>query len=241
MCTVTWFHDQAGSYELLCNRDEKLTRGPALGPWTQERDGVRFVAPMDADARGTWIGVNELGVAVALLNGGPGSGAARTSRGLLVTELLSAASQAEACERVRRGDLERFAPFTLVIFEPARRPVAVAWNGAALAAAGEPDVPLVSSSFDPEGVRRAREHEFARIRGAAPEGAGGSAVLTAFHGSHGAGPSAYSPCMHRVDARTVSFTHVRVGASRATMLYSPGAPCQGLAMERTTLKCRTWF
>ena len=31
MCTISWIHDKDG-YQLLCNRDEKLTRKSALEP-----------------------------------------------------------------------------------------------------------------------------------------------------------------------------------------------------------------
>ena len=61
MCTVSWLHEPGG-YHLLCNRDEKRTRGAALGPRIQKSAGVRFVAPADADFGGTWIAVNEFGV-----------------------------------------------------------------------------------------------------------------------------------------------------------------------------------
>jgi len=46
MCTVSWIHDSDG-YEVLCNRDEKLTRQPALPPQIRERDGIRYLAPVD--------------------------------------------------------------------------------------------------------------------------------------------------------------------------------------------------
>jgi hypothetical protein len=49
----------------------------------------------------------------------------------------------------------------------------------------------------------------------------------AYHESHvpERGPS--SPCMHRPDARTVSFTCVRVDSHDVRMSYAPHPPCQG--------------
>ena len=36
---------------------------------------------------------------------------------------------------------------------------------------------------------------------------------------------AYSTCMHREEAATVSYTEVRVSLHKATMRYTPTAPC----------------
>ena len=46
MCTVSWIHDKDG-YQLLCNRDEKLTRKPALEP----RLAVRKRYPVSCSRR----------------------------------------------------------------------------------------------------------------------------------------------------------------------------------------------
>ena len=48
MCTVTWLRERGG-YTLLCNRDESLSRKPALAPAVKEHRGVRFIAPEDGD------------------------------------------------------------------------------------------------------------------------------------------------------------------------------------------------
>ena len=72
MCTVTWIYEPGG-YHLLCNRDEKKDRAPALAPRIHQRGWVRFIAPVDAQFGGSWIAVNEFGVSVCLLNGARGS------------------------------------------------------------------------------------------------------------------------------------------------------------------------
>ncbi|PWT90672.1 MAG: hypothetical protein C5B56_05030, partial [Proteobacteria bacterium] len=68
MCTVSWVHQPDG-YHLLCNRDEKRTRGVASGPRLQRCGGVNYLAPMDPDFGGTWIATNEFGISLCLLNG----------------------------------------------------------------------------------------------------------------------------------------------------------------------------
>ena len=108
MCTLTWLRSGEG-YELFFNRDEARTRLPALPPRVQRRDGVEFLSPLDADAGGTWLGVNAYGLTVGLLNGradAPAPAAPR-SRGLLVLDLLDAARSADVERRLQAADLSR--------------------------------------------------------------------------------------------------------------------------------------
>ncbi len=238
MCTVSWIHDGAG-YELFCNRDEKRSRAAAIAPRLACRDGVRYAAPVDGDFGGTWISVNEFGVTLCLLNGPGHRTDARVSRGLLVAGLLTAASLAEVERRVDGADLPAFLPFTLAVLERGGPPAVLVWDGKAVVRSSEPPMPLVSSSFDREGVEQSRRKEFRHKVDAA--GKLDAGVLSGFHESHGLGPSAYSPCMHRADAATVSFTRVRVTAGEATMLYTPAAPCRRLTTEKVVIPCRSSF
>jgi len=229
VCTVSWIHEEDG-YQLLCNRDEKRIRAQAFGPEILTREGVRFVAPTDRTAGGTWIGANEHGITACLLNGPLKSrdsvGRTYKSRGLLLPELLSAPSMAEARERVWNFDLSPIAPFSLAILEPDQHTTVIEWDGLdkVILPYGEPYMPLVSSSFEPEIVESRRREEFLRRRDAA--GRLDATVLYTFHASHGKSPNAYSPCMHRSDAETVSFSWVKVTEAEIEFFYSPGAPCQ---------------
>jgi Transport and Golgi organisation 2 len=217
MCTVTWLHDDDG-YQLFCNRDEKLSRAPALPPRMHERNGVRYVAPVDGNFGGAWIGANEFGVSICLLNGVTRGGGVR-SRGLLLPELLSAASVADVQSRVEDMDLLPYSPFTLAVLEPGQHTSVIEWDGLekVIVPAGDRYLPLVSSSFDPEGVRRRRCEEFARRLDAA--GRLDASVLFAFHASRGRQADAYSTWMHRSDARTVSFSWIRVNGAAVEFLY----------------------
>jgi hypothetical protein len=221
MCTVTWVHEEGG-YRLLSNRDERRGRRAALPPSVRERDGVQFAAPVDGDFGGTWIGVNERGVSLCLLNGAGGCGV--RSRGLLVADLVSARSLAEAAERFRRLDLSLYAPFTLLVLAPGRDTV-LEWSGRARGEGRVPP-PLASSSLDLAGVRERRRAEFRAHTG----------PLESFHASHADGPSAYSPCMHRADAETVSLTRVRVTQWQVELFYTPAAPCRGVPGQTVFLR-----
>src|SRR5712691_4013290 len=134
MCTISWIHDTDG-YQLLCNRDEKLTRRLALGPRMAVRNGTRFLAPVDGDFGGTWIGTNEFLVSVCLLNGANVTGsvspsaAPRRSRGLLLLDLIPLPSVAAICDGIKGTDLSAFAPFTLAALEPGHPAAVLEWDG----------------------------------------------------------------------------------------------------------------
>ena len=68
MCTVTWRRSE-DRLDLLFNRDELRTRGRAIPPTiSQNSEGPVVISPTDSDAGGTWLGSNELGLTLCLLN-----------------------------------------------------------------------------------------------------------------------------------------------------------------------------
>ena len=183
--------------------------------------------------------MNQYGVSFCLLNGqchekrqrGPNY----VSRGLVLSKLLAARSLSEACERAWSIDLSRYAPFTLLILEAGQHASAVEWNGQdkAIIPYADAYMPLTSSAVDPEGVRLRRQKEFQSSH-KSPESLN-SRMLLNFHRSHGAGADAYSTCMHRADAETVSFSWVKVMHSEAKFFYSLAAPCRRAPGETRTL------
>lgn len=231
MCTVSWLC-QDDRYELFCNRDERKTRPVARGPEVTQSGQVRFIAPHDY-AGGSWIAVNQHGVSLCLLNG-PGLPSEKLdgptkSRGHIVMECATARCVAEACDRVREASLFDFPPFRLVLLERGRFPTVVTWNGMSTFIAPGCGVLLASSSVDDAGAQRAREREFYRLTRSS-FGPSAEAHL-AFHRSHGARASAYTPCMHRSDAETVSFTRIQVTHSEVLVHYSPGPPCRHVTAD----------
>jgi hypothetical protein len=222
MCTATWLVKDGG-YELFFNRDESVRRLEARPPAIQDVEGVRCLFPVDGDAGGTWLGVNEFGRTLGLLNGGERADPrAAPSRGWLVLDCLPARSAAELGERLDAAGLERFARFTLVSFGPGEEPLAFVWDGETLARASAVQ-PLCSSSLDRERARaeRARAFQDALAR----RGALDAALLEEFHKSHAPERGPWSPCMHRPGAHTVSASHVVVGPASIAFRYASGPPC----------------
>jgi len=233
VCTLTWARTPTG-YELFFNRDELKTRRPALPPCERETGGVRWLAAIDADAGGTWLGVNQYGLSIGLLNGWRGRDLARAdavSRGLLVTSLLDAAGTDEVERRLRARALDVFRSFALIALEPSRDLLRATWDGERLELERLADgrQPISSSSRDPEGAERNRRAVWSRLAGAGR--LPGSAELAAFHASHEPEPGAWSPCMHREDAETVSFTRISVDGDGIALAYRAGATCGGAPFE----------
>ena len=219
MCTVTWLHEHGG-FHLFSSRDEKHSRRPAEPPGIFETRGVRWIAPIDPDQGGSWISANEFGLALCLLNGNGGHG--RISRGHLIRELAVASDQREIAARLEKTDLSAYAPFALAILERGASAMLFDWNGCALASLANADgqLPLASSSVDASAARRARAELFETLQ---PRPV---ADLVNFHSSHLPEPGPLSPCMHRAEASTVSFTHVHVAAQCVRMTYYPGPLCR---------------
>jgi hypothetical protein len=240
LCTLTWTRrvGAGNGYELFFNRDELKTRRTALPPAVHEQSGVAYLAPTDAEGGGTWLGVNAHGLTVGLLNGWLRSDLREgdfTSRGLLVASLLDCARAREVGERVLARELDEFRSFTLVALEPGERLLRAAWDGEELDVGPLEDLeqPISSSSRDPEGACRRRRLLFDGLAGGALPTAD---QLESFHADHDDGPSACSPCMHREDAHTVSFTRILVDAETVELRYHPGAPCLDAEVEILRLK-----
>ncbi len=260
MCTVSWIH-QPGGFELFCNRDERRTRKAALPPQVLDLQSVKIIAPRDGDFGGSWISVNEFGLALSLLNfhetqTGTGFSLSQpvsqtevcptdfTSRGLLLMELANCRLREEVLGRIAERQLEKFQPFTLLILTPENSALIVRWDGneCLIDPDAEAQMPLTSSSFDSGRVIEARKRKFSELTGAwiadvpfAPASteawaerprSSHASLLLEYHRSHDPSPSAYSTCMHRPDAETVSFSRIKVDSNSVEFRYHPHSPCR---------------
>jgi len=224
VCTASWLIRSDG-FELFFNRDEARSRLEARPPELLVLAGGRCLAPIDGNAGGTWIGVNEHGLAVAILNAWEDTAETelpRVSRGELVMALLSSRSGGELRQRLRGRELHAFRGFRVAAFEAGRDPWIFAWQGGVLSSE-EVAMPLVSSSLGAERAHLARREV---LRGIAADRDLDAGLLADFHRSHLPERGAWSPCMHRDDASTVSASHVVVGRAEVSIRYAPGPPCR---------------
>lgn len=245
MCTVSWLR-QAEGYVLLSNRDERHTRKPASGPRVGNSRGVSFVAPVDGDYGGSWIGANQFGLTLCLLNRYVDHRGARlgtadesadpdrdyASRGLLLSDLLDCRHCEDASERLNDIDLSRFRPFTLLALSSDHTPILIDWNGAerSIEIDAEARMPLTSSSFQGPNVTTVRRNVFAEM--VSQRGRVDTALLHQFHRSHLHERGPYSVCMHRDDAATVSLSIVTVTKDAVEFVYHPNSPCLKAVEEK---------
>jgi hypothetical protein len=239
MCTVSWAAT-AGGYELFCNRDERRTRAAAQAPTVRRSRGVRFVAPTDAEAGGTWIAANEYGLTLCLLNryaeDEPQAAGEFRSRGLLLPELISLRDTAEVVRAVGCASLSQFRPFTMLALAADAPPAAACWTGRRLLVCeegGDSLMPLTSSSFDSTEVVRERVKLFQGM--SAGHLSPAAELLMRFHHSHEPERGPFSVCMHRPEASTVSFSRVKVSPVSIEFCYRPGPPCEGARGVRVCL------
>jgi hypothetical protein len=236
MCTLSWLPGPGG-YTVCFNRDERRTRAPALPPAVLERSGVRFIAPLDGEAGGTWVLVNEFGLSLGLLNryqagSAPPPGA--VSRGTLVLELAPSGGGLEALAALERRDLRPFAPFTLAAVEPGEPARLAVWDGRRLACASHttPGLVITSSAVDEGVVRAARTNAFLDRSPAT------AADLLELHRSHRPTAGSTSICMHRADAETRSCSLVEAGYREVQLTHFPDAPCRTEPLPSLTLARR---
>lgn len=228
MCTVSWLRSADG-YVLFSNRDERRTRKAALGPRVASARGVSFIGPVDGDAGGYWIAVNQFGLSLALLNRYAPSNHTRagdfTSRGLLLPQLLDCETSSAVVERIQKVDLDQFQPFILLAVGVEPPATLCEWSGGDLIIErdAEARMPVTSSSLIEQSVTDRRRDVFAAMKGSreAPD----LALLAEFHRSHLPERGPVSVCMHRDDAETVSLSKVSVTSERVELTYHPKSPC----------------
>jgi hypothetical protein len=198
--------------------------------------------PVDGDAGGTWISVNEQGHALALLNRWDESphdaGTPFVSRGLLVRDLAGLPGSGAIRSALASLPLARYRPFTLVSVALGGHPVLSDWNGQAMTDGTVSEAGLVrtSSGSDQVGVERSRGALFRTAReapgGLTPE------VLTALHRSHLPERGPLSICMHRDEAVTVSSSLITVSGGQVLFRYVTGSPCQTGQYTESSLPLR---
>jgi hypothetical protein len=118
MCTLVILRRPGHRWPVLigANRDEMIDRA-SRPPGRHWPDRPELVAGRDVLAGGSWLGINDWGVAAAVLNrhGSLGPAPDRRSRGELVLEALDHADAAAAARAFADLDPEAYRTFNLVI------------------------------------------------------------------------------------------------------------------------------
>lgn len=206
---------------LAANRDERYDR-PSTGPRLLSAD-PRVLAPVDQTAGGTWLGVNDLGLVVAIANRRDGPEGER-SRGQLVRDLLSTDTSDEARTFLTSllGE-HRYAGFHLLLIDPFDAFYAT-WDGSLDGAELSPGVHLLDNAGLDEAADLPRA-----LRGRLEPTAGETADAwldraVAILADHDLGL-----CRHEDEFGTVSASTIAVyddGDRFVTFRYADGPPCE---------------
>ena len=117
MCTLTFIPTANDGFILTSNRDEAPGRNTLL-PKIYEKENTNLLFPKDELAGGTWIGLSGKKRLICLLNGGftahERKDAYRMSRGVIVTDLLTAD---DAVSEIEKYNFEGIEPFTLIMVD----------------------------------------------------------------------------------------------------------------------------
>lgn len=220
MCTVT-FIPAGNRVFFTSSRDEQAERPPAILPQVYELNGRRVLFPKDPQAGGSWIAVNENGAAGVLLNGAIRAHQPerpyRKSRGLILLDLISELSPADAFEE---ADFRGIEPFTIILFEN-KNLYSGKWDGRMKwlesLNAGKPAIWSSVTLYDPAAVHQ-REAWFSTWLEANPYP--GSLDIIHFHQKGGEGNSRNGIMMNREgQVFTNSISSLRISPETAAFRY----------------------
>lgn len=241
MCTVAVVSLEDGAYLLGHNRDESLARSRGLPPRLRRAGDRSFLAPIDPEAGGTWIAVNDVGLTLCMLNAAdddPGRLPPHpTSRGHVASELarcdsLDSVAGGLAAMADRLSEMRAFEVIAVAAGDAAR-PATLArhrWDGARLRHESvSPPALFVSALLDQSGAERERGESWARYRKSGDPGS--PTRMASWLANHEPERGMLSTCVHREDARTVSRTLVLVTADACRVRYHDGSPCDAEASE----------
>jgi hypothetical protein len=231
MCTLSILAPSPGTFVLAFNRDEHPSR-PEIPPSIQTctaRPGSarpsagRFIAPGDGLALGTWVGVNDAGLAFALLNrnepGLPERLSDGTSRGSIVPSIADAVSLDDVAERLERIASGVTRGFRLIVSDGTSVLEATGPVGVAIAPLDAPFI-RTSSGLGDHLVRGPRTELFSRMV-IDIDPADRTLAQRDFHLHRWPDRTWASVLMDRDLARTVSQTRIEVDAHRVRLAHSP--------------------
>jgi uncharacterized protein with NRDE domain len=249
MCTLAIFFNVFEDYPLLvaANRDERYDR-PSMAPALIATD-PKILAGKDLTAGGTWLGVNEWGLLVGILNrrarredfNRPGA----RSRGLLCLDLLALRSVGAAAEFLR-DQSEIYNPFTIVYGDG--KSLGVAFNNAneIIQCFLDPGLHVFSSAAEIDTSSGKADRAYHRFNNCAPElapkktSARWLGTFKTLLGDHTSVSEEYprdAVCVHGPESGTVSSSIIHYCAVRRSFetYFCAGPPCQNFFNEPLVL------
>lgn len=221
MCTVTFIPKSGNQFILTSNRDEAPMR-TTLPPQRYTVNETQVLFPKDSLAGGTWIGASDHNRLICLLNGGftahKRETSYRMSRGVIVTDLLTAGDAVAAIEAYDFNGIE---PFTIILVDWSKtlQLYELVWDGTEAHFEEKPVAPHIwsSSLLYSEAIKNKRKKWFSEFifNNLNPS----EAALLHFHKTAGEGDATTNLIMDREVVKTKSITQVSLCSEATTMRY----------------------
>jgi uncharacterized protein with NRDE domain len=251
VCTLALYFNVFAHYPLLlaANRDEHYERLSAPPTLISRKPAI--LAGKDLLAGGTWLGVNEHGLVVGILNRRvnqeqtPGN---FRSRGLLCLDLLGLRSAARAKEYLQQRPTGIYQPFTLAFADEAQAWTAANFGERIETARLNPGLHVFSNTGTHDGRSEKRTRAYGLFN-AAFSNKEATVVdpgdlplrLRKILGDHTLGNNSADPreaiCVHGESSGTVSSTVVIYSQLEQQFhtFYCPGSPCRNSFSESLRL------
>ncbi len=230
MCTLS-FVPKADGFLLAMNRDEQRTRASGLPPAVRRCGDLSALYPREPSG-GTWVGINEAGICVALINWysrPQRMSAPAFSRGMIIPRLLALPSLEDMERSLFLLPLERLNPFRLFVIGGSAD--GIREYRSEVSGTERVDHPLSTAHWFSSGHDEASAITTRSVvcrKAAEQPDAGTLPWLERLHSSHDPEKGASSICMHRDDAETVSMTILEGSVESAAMRYHTFPPCRSL-------------
>lgn len=240
MCTVTIVPlSRPDAFErgfrLVANRDELRIRPAALPPVIRVFGTRTAILPIDPVSDGTWIAVNEAGLAMTLLNVNPASRAdfiapmekPLWSRGRIIPGLLKLGSLEETAAAIQAISVKDFAPFRLIVAD-GHRAMEFLSDGdqirTGITTTMQRPLFFTSSGLGDHLVDAPRRALFNETFSDNVPGDKWLTLQDAFHSHSWPDQLHLSVCMQRSEAWTVSMSVIEVTSEQVQLAYRPGLP-----------------
>ena len=236
MCTfiIAWQAFVDTPVVVAANRDEAYDR-PAEPPSIREGEPA-VLAPRDAEAGGTWIGVNEHGVLAALTNRWADADlAGERSRGLLVDDVLAERSAEDGGRLIERAvEVDEYQGFNLVVAD-ANAALYYEWDGALEFVQFDPGVHVVVNvgadgryvipSFR-QSAAEAQAERADQLRADLVPEPGETATAWQDRAADAVADHEYGVCVHGDGFGTRSSSLIAIGPEGTSYRFADGPPCE---------------
>ncbi|MDT8398568.1 MAG: NRDE family protein [Pseudomonadales bacterium] len=224
MCTLS-IYSTPGQCIVTMNRDEVRSRDEA-GLHAQTVAGVQFCYPLDGESNGTWLGINNYGLMLCLLNRYDAfAPETKKSRGLIIPESLKNGRFENIFDFLKMLDYRNFMPFDLFLISNNQK-YHFQWNGSDYQhreVKAEPWFMYTSSSWQREEVIAFRQELFAdwtAAMGSEPDKSADD-ILKGFHLKQDEAMKSHSVLMEREKTHTKSIVQVELRRKKAGFKYFP--------------------